>query len=154
MKVYPPNKRRPGYPTKRSARLDTLICGLVSRGMPFRLVCQAAGISGLTFNNWRTRDPQFSAMIEAAIARGVQRRLKVVERCMASEDENLALRAATWWLTHVVPEFAGNRLELSGPDGAPLAGVVAVMLPPKVDTGLPALTVPALEERSLNGNGG
>ncbi len=54
-----------------------------------------------------------------------------------------------------MPQYlARNRIELSGVDGSPLAGVVAIMLPPKLDSnGPPVVSVPALAERT-HGNGG
>lgn len=93
-------------------------------------------------------------MVEQARAKGLAARLAVVSHAMESADESVALRASTWWLEHVFPEhFARNRLEVTGADGSPLAGVVAIMLPPKADS-LPAVTVPALREGRPNGNGG
>jgi hypothetical protein len=52
--------------------------------------------------------------------------------------------------------FAKNRVEVTGADGGPLAGVVSIMLPPKTDGnggGLPVVTVPALAERTEDGAG-
>ena len=67
-------------------------------------------------------------------------------------------RCAAWYLEHVHPEsFARNRIELSGPDGAPLAAGVQLYLPKK--DGAPVvecepLQLPALSEGNGDDNGG
>ena len=152
----PVAKRREGSPSKRTEKTAKLICGLVARGMPFIHACSVARISTQTFCNWRNDDPDFAAAIERATARGIARRLRVIENCTMSKDLNLALRASTWYLEHCQPEFfARNRIEVSGPDGAPVAATIAVFLPQKMDSngnGSPVVSVPALMEGGQDGN--
>ncbi|HXR05589.1 MAG TPA: hypothetical protein VN836_12865 [Verrucomicrobiae bacterium] len=78
-----------------------------------------------------------------AIAKGIDRHLKIVERATKSADEPTRLRASIWYLEHTSQHFSKSRVELTGPDGSPLAGAIAVYLPQK--------DKPAIE---VNGNGG
>ena len=65
----------------------------------------------------------------------------------------IRLRAACWYLEHTAPEhFAKNRIELTGADGSPLTGAVAVYLPQKDGgDGSPVVTVDTVKEIA-NGN--
>ena len=118
---------RKGRPTKYSDEIAERICTTISHGMPLLHAASFAGISHETFYNWQRKHPKFSQKIEEAKARGIAARLKVI-----SEASRNDYRAACWWLEHVYPEhFAKNRIELTGVDGAPLAGAVALYLPQK-----------------------
>jgi hypothetical protein len=88
--------------------------------------------------------------LQRSIARGADARLKKIEAAADAKD----WRASAWLLEHCMPEhFAKNRLEISGVDGGPVAGCVAILLPPKTDgNGSPAVTVAELAERT-DGNG-
>ena len=124
-------RRRPGQPSKRTPRTARLICKLVSDGLPIGKAASVAGLSNSWLCQWRNEDPAFEAQIQQAIAKGIQRRLAVVMSSMESQDESIALRSATWWLTHT-PESAkyfseASRLELSGVDGGPLAQIAIVL---------------------------
>ena len=152
-----PAKRRRGWPTKRTALMALRVCRLVADGMPLSHAAGACGISISFLFEWKAKEAAFRGQVEAATSKGIAQRLAVIRECLASQDAALSFRAATWWLEHTQPQhFARNRIEVSGPDGSPLAGVVAIMLPPKQDGNggqLPTVTVaPALEERT-HGNG-
>jgi hypothetical protein len=124
-----------GRPTKFTPSTVKRVLNCVRRGMPMRLASEAAAISPATLSNYRTKHPRFAEALRHAIARGVDSRLRVVERALKSQDESIRLRAATWMLEHspeTAPYFSRSRVELSGPDGAPLAvGNVIVYLPAK-----------------------
>ena len=95
--------------------------------MPFAFACGVAGISSATFHAWRNEDPAFKQRIEEAVALGVNERLKTIEEAARGD-----WRAASWLLEHCQPQhFARNRLEVTGPDGAPLAAGVQLYLPRK-----------------------
>jgi hypothetical protein len=145
-----PIKRRPvGAPSKRTPDVADRICLAVSKGVPF---CHAARLSGISYSmlcDWRNTDPEFSERLDAAISEGVEKRLKMIQDAADGGD----WRAAEVWLRLVLPsEYGRQRLELTGANGSPLAGTVAIVLPQKVDNGPPVVTVPALEERT-NANG-
>jgi hypothetical protein len=141
-----PTKRRVGHPGKRNPKTARVLCRCVARGLPFRLACAVAKICQSTFCEWRNEDASFAAQIERAIAKGAEKRLKRIED--AARDD---WRASAWLLEHTLPQFfAKTRLEVSGPDGVPLSGIVAICLPPKADSN-PAVTVGpglALAERT------
>lgn len=149
----PPAKRKVGRPRSFApAQMRTLL-RCIGQGAPFVHAVAVAGLSNSSFCARRVADPAFRAKVEAAVAKGIARRLARIDRASPTD-----WRAAAWLLEHCQPQhFAVSRqlLEVSGPGGSPLAGLVAVVLPQKQDT-QPAVTVApalALAERN-NGNGG
>ncbi|MCW5553056.1 MAG: hypothetical protein KIS67_12965 [Verrucomicrobiae bacterium] len=90
-----------GCRTKFNARLAKQLCDAIADGLPITHTCRLAGIAFETYRSYRRAHPEFDMAIESAIARGIEQRLSVVKRAMSSADEAIALRAATWWLTHV-----------------------------------------------------
>lgn len=99
----------------------------VERGMPLTLAADAAGIAPQTLFNYRSERPRFAAALARAIGRGVEARLKRIEDASNAGD----WRAGAWLLEHCQPEhFAKNRLEITGRDGEPIAGQVAVLVWP------------------------
>jgi len=121
-------RRSPGRPTKFTPPVVKRILRCLQRGMPMTLTADAVGVSYQALSDYRKRNARFAAALARAIARGADARLRKIEAASAAGD----WRAAAWLLEHCQPEhFAKNRIEVSGPDGAPLAGVVAVYLPQK-----------------------
>ena len=124
----------------------------MGRGLPLCHAARAAGISNSHLCKWRLEDERFALRIESAVSKAIEKRLRKIEQAANAGD----WRAAECWLRLVLPaEYGRNRLEVTGADGSPLAGMVAICLPPKQDdngNALPAVTVPALEERN-NGSG-
>jgi hypothetical protein len=145
-----PVRKKPGAPSKRTEQRAAMVCKCVAKGLPFNQAAAIAGISSAHLCAWRSAVPSFEERIQRAIARGVKRRLDKIEAASRGD-----WRAAAWLLEHCQPEyFSKSRIEVSGPNGAPLAGVVAIVLPPKQDgNGSPVITVPALTEGRHNGNG-
>jgi hypothetical protein len=106
--------------------------------LPYVHACAIAGICDQVWRNWKRDDPAFRARVDRAIARGVERRLKKIDRASNAGD----WRASAWLLEHTQPQhFARNRIEITGADGQPLAGAIAVYLPQKESalTSRPAL---------------
>ena len=152
MTALPVNRKpgKPGAPSKRTPERVALVCKCVAKGLPFGQVAAIAGLSSSHLCAWRSEVPEFEAEIQRALACGVKRRLDKIEKASASD-----WRAAAWLLEHCTPEyFSKSRIEVSGPNGAPLAGIVAILLPPKQDgNGSPVITVPALALAERSGNG-
>ena len=124
-----PTKRTPGRPTVRTVEVAGRVCEAVGRGVPYTFACRLAGISYSVFCEWRNSDATFREQLEEAVAVSVEARLLTIRDAAATD-----WRAASWWLEHVLPEsFARNRIELTGPDGSPLAGAIALYLPQKQD---------------------
>lgn len=102
-------KRGSGRPTKYTPEAVNTICGAVADGTPFRYAAALGGISHETFCQWQRRYPEFADAIQEALAKGIQKRLKLIET--ASEEGDV--KAAQWWLEHVLPEhFAKTRIQL------------------------------------------
>jgi hypothetical protein len=146
-----PAPKRGGRPSKFTPPTLKRILGCARRGLPLTLCAQAVGVSTQALINYRKANPKFEEALQRAISRGVDARLKKIERA----SENGDWRAAAWMLEHCQPQhFAKNRLEISGPDGAPLSAGVTLYLPEKrsaiVDTS-EVLDAPALTERTNNG---
>lgn len=141
--------KRIGRPTVRTLPRAKIICNAIGRGLPFTHACAVARISFETFSRWRSSDEKFRAQIDEATAKGVDRRLKVIERATNSQDEAIRLRAACWFLEHTQPQhFARNRIEISGADGSPLAVGIGIYLPQKDGdaNGTPVVTVDTVKE--------
>jgi hypothetical protein len=104
-------KCRPkGRPTKRTPRLESGLLKSIEDGLPLSHAAAVAGISYETFCEWRRQFSDFSDAIAKAVARGVAHRLRIIRNAAESGD----VKAAQWWLEHVLPEhFARNRIELS-----------------------------------------
>jgi len=95
-------QRGPGAPTKLlNPRLRRAVLKSIALGMPLGLACKANGISDQTLVNFRKAYPDFDEEMEQARTKSTQRDLKVVDRCVQHVDPTLALRAATWRLTHL-----------------------------------------------------
>ena len=107
-----------------AARLKTIL-GCVRRGLPLSLAAQAAGVTYATLASWRDRNPRFGEALSRAIARGADARLRKIEKASDAGD----WRASAWLLEHTLPQhFARNRVEVTGADGAPLAGGPTIVL--------------------------
>jgi hypothetical protein len=129
-----PVREPAGRPGKFNPLTIRRILRCARRGMPMTLTASAVGISATTLSNWRKTSPRLDALIQKAIAQGVSRRLLKIEQ--ASEEGDW--HAGAWILERTQPQYFGRaRLEVTGADGAPLAGVVAIMLPPKQDGNAP-----------------
>lgn len=137
----PATLNKGGRPSCRTPDIAEAVCKAIGLGVPFRHACAVARISYSTFCDWRKDDEQFREQVETSLAEGVQRRLQVIEMALLSQDESIRLRASCWWLEHRLPEhFSKTRLEVTGADGEPLAGII--ILPRKDDTnGKPVVTV-------------
>jgi hypothetical protein len=134
-------------PTKYNRRTVKRLLSSIARGLPLTLACDAAGISHATFSNWRRERPRFAAAVLRAIARGADERLRKVEAASAQD-----WRAAAWLLEHTLPQhFAKSRLELSGPDGGPIDGRVAVLVWPHQRSEVNGANGTALPTQKPNG---
>jgi hypothetical protein len=128
LKHVPPNILGQERPTKFTRRVVKRILKCLQRGMPLSLAANASGVSYATITKRRAESPKFAAALARAIARGADARLKKIEAASASGD----WRASAWMLERCHPDhFGKSRLEVTGADGAPLTGVVAVYLPAK-----------------------
>ena len=88
----------------------------------------------MTFTTWRGRDEKFRQRIDAAIAKGIDRRLKKIEKASNAGD----WRASAWLLEHcpgAAEHFSKSRVEITGPDGGSLPGAqVAVLVWPHMQS--------------------
>ena len=103
-----------GRPSKYTAEVVRVICEAVENGTPFRFAAALGGVSASTFYDWQRRFQEFSDAIQGALARGVEARLKLIRAAADNGD----VRAAQWWLEHVLAEdFAKSRVEHGGEVG-------------------------------------
>ena len=102
--------KRTGRPTKRTPKLELSLLKSIEDGLPLSHAAAVAGIAYETFCEWRRQFPEFDHSIQKAIARGVSTRLRIIRKAAESGD----IKAAQWWLEHVMPaHFARNRIEIS-----------------------------------------
>ncbi len=124
--------KRTGRPSKLTPVTMKRVLRAVARGTPLVHAAAAGNMTFQTLSTHRGKNAAFADAIAKAVAKGVEAKLKVVERATKSKDEAVRLRAACWYLEHVHPEsFARNRIELTGADGSPLAVGVGIYLPRK-----------------------
>jgi hypothetical protein len=98
-----------GRPTKRTPEMEKALLAAVETGAPYRIVCQACGISDDTFTEWRRKDPVFAAQVARAAGKTALRLLKKIE---ANADENFS--AAAWILERRFPEsFSRPEIQLA-----------------------------------------
>jgi len=134
-------RKKIGRPSKFTPVISRRVLRSVERGTPLTHAAHGAGVSYPTFLAYKKSHPKFAEAVLRAVARGMDRRLKIIEEALSSKDESVRLRASCWYLEHVHPEhFARNRIEVTGADGSPLAAAVAIYLPKK-DGNVPAVEV-------------
>lgn len=115
-----------GRPTKLTPETRRRILRCIRRGLPLNLSASAAGVALSSLHKWRGQQ-SFGDAVQKAIAQGADARLKKIEDASVTD-----WRAAAWLLEHCNPEhFAKSRLEISGPNGSPLAVGVGIYLPQK-----------------------
>jgi hypothetical protein len=97
-----------GRPSKFNSVVVRQITRALSSGAPLKYAAARAGISFETLCAWRARFPEFDLAVEQAVARGVEQRLKKIQKAGESD-----WRALAWLLEHCQPEtFAKSRIEV------------------------------------------
>ncbi len=133
-----PAKKAKGAPSKFTPDTRRRLIEAVAAGVPFAHACAVCRVSYSSFCDYRNAHPEFAAQIERAVAEAIEKHLRLIIR--AAENGDTA--SSRWFLERVHSQhFARNRVEVTGADGAPLAGAIAVYLPRK-ETGEPP--VPAI----------
>ncbi|HLX73035.1 MAG TPA: hypothetical protein VKV04_25700 [Verrucomicrobiae bacterium] len=149
----PVKRNKGGCPTKFTPERRKRLIQLIARGLPFSHACSAVKISFQSFTNYRRQHEDFREEIERAVAKAVDKRLRIIEQAADEGD----VSSAKWLLEHLHPQyFARNRIEVTGANGAPLTGAIAVYLPQKdgENGGARVITVDARKELpNENGNG-
>jgi hypothetical protein len=107
--MVPATRPRPGRPTKFTPQTVQRVLDCVERGVPLALAATAAGIASQSLYTYRNTHKDFAAALEAAIARGVEKRLAIIVKAADSGD----VSSARWWLEHVLPQhFSRTRVEV------------------------------------------
>lgn len=119
------SRRRRGRPTKISDALVQRICDAVEKGVPFKYACEHNGVDAATAYRWLCRgeaaepgDEAFSRFLQALRRARARAVVALVKELVAD-----GAAGARWLLERCYPrEFgAKQRVEHSGPDGAPIA---------------------------------
>lgn len=114
-----------GRPTKFDDQLRRRLIELIELGTPYRHACAACGIAYQSFLSYREKFPDFDLEIEQALARRIERNLRIIQTAADKGDTN----SAKWILERLHPgDFARSRLEIVR-DGVPM--VVDICLPEK-----------------------
>ena len=117
-----------GRRCKLTPDLRARLIALVAKGVPLSHACHAVKICYQSFLNYQSRFPDFREELEEAVATAIDKRLQIVTEAAEKGD----VKAAQWLLEHLHPQhFAKSRIEVTGADGQPLAGAVAIYLPQK-----------------------
>ena len=101
----------------------------LSEGGTLTAWCRMSGVGRRTVADWRAKDPEFAARYEQAMLEGCHALLD--ESLTIADDitEDAASRKVRIWARHELmarkrpDEFGKTRMEHTGKDGAPLAGV-------------------------------
>jgi len=138
-------KGSPGRPTLLdNATTRNRLVQLIAKGVPMKHACNACRLNYQTFLNYRQRHEWFQEDLNEAVALAIERHLERIEAAAKTD-----WRSAAWMLEHLHPaHFARNRIEVTGADGAPLTGAIALYLPQKDNGngGARVLTVDAVKE--------
>lgn len=120
--------KRRGRPYKFGAATRKRLVAVIAKGVPLSHAAPLCGVSRSRFFEYRASHPKFEAAVQRAVARAIEKNLDLIITAAKSGD----VSSAKWFLERCHAEhFSRNRLELSGPDGQPLAAAVALYLPQK-----------------------
>ena len=126
--------RTRGRPCGLTPARQSLLTAAIERGLPFREAASLAGISYDTLNRWRQQGETENAPSEfASFAETLKRAQAVAVDTLLSRIQDAARggdwKAAAWILERRQPESWGRhqRMEHSGPNGAPIA---TISIPP------------------------
>lgn len=129
---------KPGRLTKFTPECRARLLKLVAAGVPYNHACRVVRISFSAFCNYRDRNPDFREEMEQAVSAAIEKRLAKIEAASDAGD----WRASSWLLEHIFPaDFSKTRIEVTGADGAPLAGQIQILLPAKDGTAPPTVIV-------------
>lgn len=121
---------KPGNKSLLTPKFIKQVEQLAAQGLTQRQIATILNINSCTISGWKSKgtalSDKFVKALERGEARGVQRRLKVIDKAM-----NKSWQAAAWMLERRNPnEFARkDNLAVSDPDGKPLAGGTTVIAP-------------------------
>jgi hypothetical protein len=102
-----------GRTTKLTPESQATITSSIADGLPFRVACQRAGISMVTFESWRRRGERdrqgiffdFRIAVKKAEADAIARNVGIIQQ--AATDGTWT--ASAWWLERRYPEEWGRR---------------------------------------------
>jgi hypothetical protein len=109
MKHQPKSKR--GRPPKYCPQIVKIICEAIADGVPYRYAAALAGVSYQTFCVWQRLFSEFSDAIEEAKAKGIQSRLKRLDKCANKGNP----KSDIWYLERTVPEFSPSASTAESP---------------------------------------
>jgi hypothetical protein len=116
-----------GRPTKYDSKTVKAICDAIADGVPYRYAAALAGISYQTYCVWQRLFPEFSDAIEEARAKGIQARLKRLDRSAMKGNP----KSDIWYLERTVPEFSSSSDSAGAPDvSTPLTSEHSPAAPP------------------------
>ncbi len=121
-------KRKPGRPTRYSAKLATKVCDQLSRGLTLQQTCRLAGLPSVsTVQRWRTRYREFDRELWLARTIGSHVMLdKVVSIADSVVDPELVpiarlqIDARRWYVPRVNQMDYGDNIKLRGDRNEPL----------------------------------
>ena len=100
---------KPGRDSKRTPQTAAKILAAIEDGLPLIFAAAKAGIGKSCLYSWRADDEEFGAAVDAAVAQGIETRLKLVQHAAQTD-----WRAAAWLLERTAPEFfARSRIEVN-----------------------------------------
>jgi hypothetical protein len=120
--------KRKGRPYKFDAKTRRRLVSVIAKGVPLTYAPGACGVSRSAFFEYRASHPRFEESVQKAIARAIERNLDRILTAAKNGD----ISSAKWFLEKCHAKFFSRQaLELSGPDGEPLAVGVGIYLPQK-----------------------
>ena len=95
-----------GVPTKRTDATRTTILKALRHGATYKRAAEAAGIHRDTLHEWMRNDPDFSEMVDAAVAESALFHLRNIKE-HATDD----WRASAWMMEHRFPHEYGRSVQ-------------------------------------------
>ena len=107
-----------GRPWKFTPTTRRRLLAVIAKGVPLTYAPGACGVSRSAFFDYRSSHPKFEEAVQRAIGRAIEKNLDRILTAAKNGD----VSSAKWYLEKCHAKFFSRQaVELSGPDGEPLA---------------------------------
>lgn len=112
------SRKKMGRPTKFTKKVKENALKVLALGLSERIAADFIKVDFSTFIRWKKRHPSFATSVTHAKSLAkVRMTTKLMNQAMGGDS-----RALEFWIKHNIPEIYGNKIEITGKDGADLFG--------------------------------
>jgi hypothetical protein len=117
-----------GRPWKFTSVTRRRLVAVIAKGVPLSFAPGACGVSRSAFFEYRNTHPRFEEAVQRAIGKAIEKNLDRILTAAKNGD----VSSSKWFLEKCHAKFFSRQaVELSGPDGEPLAAAIGIYLPQK-----------------------